>query len=442
MSSIDANNNQELEECGIAANHLNLSFWSLFIVQFFGALNDNLLKSSLFMMATFHGLKFAGLENGALITVLSGLFVVPFILLSGIAGQVCDSRNKANLTRWVKLSEVLIMLLVAWGLYLEQVSKSQPLLLVMGLFLMAIHSTFFGPIKYSLLPEIVSRSQLSLANAFFESGTFIAILIGTLGGAVIVTHYPSNLAVFMLLNALIGLIFSFGVKYIPKPKVIKISWNPFYDLRHSKSWFSKAPELKGILFEISWFWFVGAGVLTLIGPMSKVVLLANEDVMSLFLGLFTLGIGVGSFLASRLLASHGLTKVKTYGLLGMTAALICLITLLNVGTPRPFVPWTIIQFVSLNVGGGVSIALFLFSVFSGLYTLPLYIGLQTQSEQTNRSRVIATNNIINSFYMVLSSLLLSFLFGAVSVLRVCIVFFFIVIIVQCGYLLKYFKKSF
>ncbi|MBM3573849.1 MAG: MFS transporter, partial [Alphaproteobacteria bacterium] len=245
-------------------------FLPLFIVQFLGALNDNLLKNALVILVTYRIADAAGLNSQLLATAAAGIFILPFFLFSATAGQLADKFDKKVLTVWVKASEIVIMILATFGFFAESVA-----VLLIALFFMGVHSTFFGPIKYSILPTHLSRQELLGGNALIEAGTFLAILVGTiLGGVMILLDGGVALTTaFMLLVAVAGLLASWWIPRaaapVPSLRLNANLWVAtralFDDARQSRAvWLS--------ILAISWFWLVGATFLSQFPAFAKDVL--------------------------------------------------------------------------------------------------------------------------------------------------------------------------
>lgn len=384
------------------------SFFALFWVQFLGAFNDNLFKNSLVMLITFRLSQSNG-ETGLLITFAAGLFILPFFLFSGLAGQLADHYPKSFLIQKIKLAEVFIMLLGAIALLSLQLE-----LLFLTLFLMGTQSAFFGPIKYSVLPEILDDKSLMQGNALFSGSTFIAILLGTILGGVGVLM-PNGTEMMSL--AIIGVaLLGYGVSLLPTPsrlhnRELQIERNIF------KSSWQLIALCKGYhtsffaVFAISWFWFLGAVMLSQIPTLVKYDLWANEGVVTAFLSVFSIGIALGSILVGQSFKNH--LNLKWHGLLlGLISILlVAMIWVIEQSTQFLFLQSNAAELLSFNEFISIwpintlLVLLLLIAMLGGAYIVPLYTLLQTQTPEKVRARMVAVNNILNAFLMVLSAIL-------------------------------------
>lgn len=386
-------------------------FYPLFWLQFLGAFNDNLFKNALVMLITFK-LTETSNDTGLLITLAAGLFILPFFLFSSFAGQLADRYSKPLLIRKIKLAEILIMLLGALGLMNQDL-----FLLFITLFLMGAQSAFFGPIKYSILPEILPDNQLIKGNGLFSGSTFIAILLGTIFGGigVLLENGTVIMAVVVLVVAIVG----YGLSLLVKNESIireiadTIDWNLFRStlqiVRESKThdvaFFS--------VLSISWFWFIGAVLLSQIPALVKYDLQADDNVVIVFLTLFSVGIALGSGLVSLWMRSSAHLKWHWVLLVGMSLMLIATIWAIystNFNDLAQDVSHetllTFSQFLVLWPASLSLLFLLILAILGGMYIVPLYTLLQTQTPQPVRARMVAVNNIVNALFMVLSAILL------------------------------------
>ena len=383
-------------------------FSPLFWTQFFGALNDNLLKNALVVMITFQSISVSGLSPQVLVPLCSGIFILPFFLFSSLSGQLADKMQKATIARWVKVAELGIMLLAGLGFY-----QQHYWLLIFCLFLMGLHSAVFGPIKYSIIPELVSENDLLSGNAYVEVGTFLAILIGTIAGGLagglqsIFPQGPLWLTGALILISFLGILTSLK---IPKVAIsdpeLKIQLNPFPEmLKNIRQIYPQKAVFNSIL-GISWFWFFGAVLLTLLPTFTKDVLHGNEHVITLFLALFTIGIACGSILCEKL--SFGRVEIGLVppASLGMTIFMADLAWASNGWQYSGTDLLSLTQFLAHPAAFRLMFDLFAIAICGGVFTVPLYTLIQNRSPASHRSRVIATNNFINALFMVISSLLL------------------------------------
>ncbi|MCB0362701.1 MAG: MFS transporter, partial [Bdellovibrionales bacterium] len=273
-------------------------FSPLFWTQFFGALNDNFLKNSLVMLITFKGIKLFGFESSVLVAFAGGIFILPFFLFSTHAGQLADKYEKSFLVVVTKIWEVGIALIASVGFYLESYG-----ILLLLLFLMGVQSTFFGPLKYSIIPDLVEKEDLTEANAYVEMGTFVSILLGTIAGGLSTNIENSTAYIItgLITVSIFGLIASRRLPKIGKGQSqLKIKLNPipsmvdlFRNLAGQKILFQS-------IIAISWFWFFGAGILSILPVFGREFLRVGPDIVTAFLAMFTLGIGIGSLICNKL----------------------------------------------------------------------------------------------------------------------------------------------
>lgn len=384
----------------------NRKFYPLFWVQLLGAFNDNLFKNALVMLITFK-LSHTAEQTGLLITLAAGLFILPFFIFSGLAGQLADRFSKVTLVKKVKLAEVLIMLFGALAL------QSQNLvLLFITLFLMGTQSAFFGPIKYALLPEIFKRQKLIQANSLFSGSTFLAILLGTiLGGlGILADNGAAIMSAVIISVAILGYLFS--LLQLPSKaaaKKLKINYNLATSTWSLMKQVKAYPIALFSILLISWFWFIGATLLSQIPNLVKYQLQADDAVVVLFLTLFSVGIALGAAIVSKLMAKrvhiywHGLLLVgmsvslalSVWAMFGQSAQNVSRETLL-----------TMSELLYLWPSNLSLVAMLVLALLGGMYIVPLYTLLQTYTPFSVRARMVAANNIFNAFLMVLSAVLI------------------------------------
>lgn len=374
-------------------------FSPFFWTQFLGAFNDNFYKNALLLLITFKGIQIMGLAPSSTVAVASGIFILPFFIFSPIAGIICDKFEKAKVIRITKVWEIFVMGLATLGFYLNNYG-----LLLIVLFLMGTQSAFFGPVKYSMIAHLVPHDQLTEGNAYIELGTFIAILGGTICGGIFSSF--SNiywLCLGILLVSTFGYLIS---KKIPRGIVgdptLPIAFNPIPQIRDMFALVRKNRAIFNSILGISWFWFFGAGILMILPEYCKVFLGVDENVTTVFLAMFTLGIGLGSILCEKLSFRQVEIGVVPIGSLGMT------IFILDIYFQNPefTASKTLIgieMFLNSSIGPRLLVDFFIMSVFGGIFIVPLYTLLQERSENQIRSRVIAANNIANAIFMVIAS---------------------------------------
>jgi acyl-[acyl-carrier-protein]-phospholipid O-acyltransferase/long-chain-fatty-acid--[acyl-carrier-protein] ligase len=394
-----------------------LRFTPLFITQFFGAFNDNAFKNALLIWFTYVAAEESNISAPIMVTLAAGVFILPFFLFSATAGQLADKIEKSSLVRKIKIVEIILMVLCGIGFYL----KSVPMLLTI-LFFMGIQSTFFGPIKYSLLPEHLNKDELIPGNALIEGGTFLAILLGTIFGGIVVmlNHGVVLLTVAVILFAIIGCV---GGCYIPKTQTynpdLKIGLNIFHAIWKIIQYARVEKIVWLAILGISWMWFVGAMFLMQFPTYTKGVIVGDERIVTLFLTLFSLGIGVGSVLCNRLLKGQINGRLVPLGAIGMTVCIL-VFCFASYYYGQKYTPQlntyddmiSVMQFFDVGLCSWLIVAsLFCLSVSTGIFIVPLYAIMQYRSDHRYISRIIAANNIMNSFFMVCASLMSMALFA-------------------------------
>jgi|CXWL01.1.fsa_nt_gi acyl-[acyl-carrier-protein]-phospholipid O-acyltransferase/long-chain-fatty-acid--[acyl-carrier-protein] ligase len=390
-------------------------FLPLFVTQFLGAFNDNLLKNSLVMLITY---RLASGQDGdaqLLVTAAAGLFILPFFLFSATAGQIADKIDRAKITRVIKFVEIIIMLAAAIGFYTSSVW-----FLMTVLFMMGVHSTFFGPIKFALLPQHLKDDELLLGNAYIEAGTFLAILFGTILGGILILHQQGVALVSfaLLLVAVAGYISSryIPVSPAPEPSLI-IKKNIWKETWHIVGFARENKRVFLCIIGISWFWLVGATYLSQFPTYAKDVLHTMPEVVTLFLTVFSVGIGIGSFLCNKLLKGIITSKYVPISMLGMTIFGIDLYfaSIYNSSLIHPSMLMDCINFDCGKEGIGEFVSslnnlrilfdLLLIAICAGLYIVPLYAIMQHDSSAQHRARIIAANNVVNAIFMVAAALI-------------------------------------
>ena len=369
-------------------------FAPLFVTQFLGAFNDNLLKSAMGIAVTF---RLAEQTDSASLVMLAGaVFTAPYFLFSGMSGTLADRVDKATIARIVKVVEIGIMALGAVGLWLTNVPT-----LFVALFCLGTHSTVFGPIKYALLPQHLRDEELVAGNALIEAGTFLAILLGTiLGGSVVLV---SNGALIVgglgVVAAMTGWIASRQIPAAP-PSAGAERLRPrfLHDTVAVVGYVTSRPALLMPILAASWFWLFGLVVLSGLAPFAKDVLFANEQVVTMMLALFAVGVGIGSIVAERLL--HGEVSARYVPIAAMAMAFFAWdLHAASVGRPQGAELATRAVFLAQPGTWRILVDLVGVAMAGGLFTVPLYAILQHESEPEHRARVIAANNIINAVAM-------------------------------------------
>jgi 1-acyl-sn-glycerol-3-phosphate acyltransferase len=376
-------------------------FAPFFVTQFLGALNDNIYKQALIALITFHAAGLTEVGSGVAVNLASGLFILPFFVFSATAGQLADKFDKSRVIRIVKLFEIAVMGLGAYGF----VHNSFPVLLA-ALFCMGTHSTFFGPVKYSILPQHLAPEELVGGNAWVEGGTFLAILIGTIAGGLLAAaeHGITRLVPAVTIGvALAGYAASRGVPAAPAAAPdLQIGWNPLKETWRNIGFARRNGVVFKSLLGISWFWFYGALFLAQIPAYAKDYLGGDQLVMVLLLALFSVGIGAGSLLCERLSGRHVEIGLVPFGSIGLSLFALDL----YFATPAtPFVHFALTDYVTHAAPARALFDFVMIGVFGGFFIVPLYTLIQTRSDREHQSRIIAANNILNALFMVVAALL-------------------------------------
>jgi len=384
-------------------------FLPFFLTQFFGAANDNVFKFAFTVLATYSAAEWGGMDPKSAGAVIGGIFILPFVLFSATAGQLADKYEKAALVRLVKNLEIAIMLGIAAGFVWKIVA-----LLLAGVFLMGLHSTLFGPVKYAYLPQHLREDELVGGNGMVEMGTFVAILLGTIVGGALVgvpESGPAWVAAASVTLAVIGRVAAGYVPHSPAPDPeLRINWNPVTEtlanLGHARSNRSVFLSLLGI----SWLWFFGSIFLTTFTGFAKETLGGDQGVVTLLLAVFSIGIGVGSLLCERLSGHKVEIGLVPFGSIGMTVFAVDLWLASRTMVPQELVG--LASFLADHANWRVMADLFLLAMFAGFYSVPLYALIQSRCEPSRRARIIAANNILNALFMVVASLMAAALLHA------------------------------
>ncbi|MCW3836245.1 MFS transporter [Sphingomonas canadensis] len=370
-------------------------FLPLFITQFLGAFNDNLFKNAMVFFATYEIYNSVEAET-QFSAVATGIFILPFFLLSALAGQLADSYDKARIMRIIKFAEICIMLVGAAGIFFKSIEMMLAALVGMG-----IHSTFFGPIKYAVLPQHLQPREVLAGTGLVEAGTYVAILCGTIAGGLI---SPNAAAIAVLVVAATGWVASLNIPSAPPAAKLDLDYNIFrasyrliYGTLHIRRLFLA-------IMSISVFWTIAAILGVLFPPLVKNVFHAQKDVASVFLAIFSVGIAIGSIVINRLLKGRISARYSPASVLVMSLFVVdfyfaaafwgadqagpLLKTMDFLGTPGA---WRIL----FDLG--------MIAITGGMFVVPLYAFLTTTVDKSQTSRTVAANNIVNSAFMVVGS---------------------------------------
>ncbi len=384
-------------------------FAPFFWTQFLGAGNDNLLKFAFTVLVTYQ-LRVSWLPAELAGPVIGALFIFPFLVFSATSGQLADKYDKATLIRLVKSLEIGIMLAALGGFWVQSVP-----LLMACVMLMGLHSTLFGPVKYAYLPQHLTEHELTGGNGMVEMGTFVSILLGNVAGGLLV-------AVPQIGDRLVGII-CLGIAVLGRTTAhfvpsspstdpgLKINWNPVTETLRNLGLAKENIVVFRSLLGISWMWFFGAIFLTEFPAFAKDVLQGDEQVASLLLVVFSVGIGVGSLLCEVLSKKHVEIGLVPLGAIGMTVfgTDLYFAATAATGTVPAGTLVSAMAFVKIGASWRVMADLALLSLSAGLFSVPMYALIQLRSLSTHRARVIAANNILNSLFMITSALMAALL---------------------------------
>jgi acyl-[acyl-carrier-protein]-phospholipid O-acyltransferase/long-chain-fatty-acid--[acyl-carrier-protein] ligase len=385
-------------------------FLPLFITQFLGAFNDNAFKNALVILITYQAAQATGENAQVLVTVAAGLFMLPYLLFSATAGQLADKYDRGQIARYVKLVEIGLMTLAAIGFFTGQIY-----FLLVVLFGMGVHSTFFGPIKYALLPQHLKENELLAGNAYIEAGTFLAILTGTIVGGLLVMHELGRelISAAIIGCAVLGYISSRSIPAATAPSPdLKINWNIAKETWNIVRNDRENKRVWRCILGISWFWLVGATFLSQFPTFAKDTLHADETVVTLFLVAFSLGIGIGSLLCNRLLKGEVKSTYVPIALFGISVFTIDLVFASTAVVLDSAAIVGVSQFLSHLPNWRILFDLSAIAICGGIYVVPLYAIMQQDSHPESRARTIATNNVINALFMVGAAIATVLMLGA------------------------------
>ncbi len=382
-------------------------FAPFFWTQFLGAFNDNVFRNALIIVIAFQASDALGVDSHTLVNIAAGLFILPFFLFSATAGQIADKFDKARIIRAVKLLEICIM-----GGAAAAFSMGNVYGLLLLLFLMGTQSTFFGPVKYSIIPQHLAPRELVGGNAMVEMGTFVSILLGTMLGGILVQLEGGMAWIGAAVCTIAGLGWLASGWIPPAPSLtpdLRVSLNPLKETWKTIQFGRRVHSVFLSILGISWFWFLGMAYLTQIPNFTRDVLRGDEGVVTLLLTMFSVGIGGGSLLCEKLSGRKVELGLVPLGSLGLSLFGIDLF--LAYETPAVEALMGVSGFLATDGSFRVLADLVLIGVFGGLYIVPLFAFVQMRTEPEFRARVIAANNILNAFLMVLSTVVAILLLG-------------------------------
>ncbi|WP_392438239.1 MFS transporter [Cloacibacillus evryensis] len=384
-------------------------FLPLFLTQFLGAFNDNLFKSALVILITFRLAETYNVNAQIMITAVAGLFILPFFLFSSLAGQIADKYEKSFLIRIIKLVEIILMCLTAAAFETMHLWW-----LIFLLFCMGTQSTFFGPLKFSILPQLLNDDELVAGNGLVNAGTNIAILTGTLCGGLFILsplgrHYISAGVVGV---AVAGYAAS---RFIPTAEPsspgLRIDRNLFRSTWEMLVYPFCNRDVFCSIIGISWFWFLGSVFLAQFPSFAKDALGGDEQVSTLFLVLFSVGVGAGATFCNKLLKGRVSGKYLSCSLIGMSLFIVMLY-IFSAAAPAGGELISALQFIRGPRAAGIVFAMFMIAACGGLYSVPMYAMMQRMTPESHMARVIASLNIIDSLGMVAAAMLTALMISA------------------------------
>ena len=372
-------------------------FAPFFWTQFLGAANDNIFKNAFVVFVTFEAAKNLAVDSGMIVNLIGAIFILPFMAFSATSGQLADKYEKSRMIRWIKLLEIAIMVIGLAGFVLPSIG-----LLFAALALLGLHSTLFGPVKYAILPQHLAMSELVGGNGLVESGTFVAILLGTIAGGLVVAIKPDGTLLAGVLTIVVAIAGWLTSRRIPlTPAVapeLAINWNPVTETWRNLKIAQENLVVWRSMLGISWFWFYGAIYLAQLPAFTQRVLGGDEHVFTLLLALFSIGIGVGSLLCERLSGRKIEIGLVPFGSIGLTLFAIDL-WLASRGMNASGTSG-VTAFLAVPAHWRIAIDIVLLGVFGAFYTVPLYALIQARSQPSHRSRIIAANNILNALFII------------------------------------------
>jgi acyl-[acyl-carrier-protein]-phospholipid O-acyltransferase / long-chain-fatty-acid--[acyl-carrier-protein] ligase len=391
-------------------------FAPLFVTQFLGAFNDNMFKNAFVIIATYREdfTSFFNLDPNVTVPLSTAVFILPYFLFSSLAGQIADKYEKSRLIRILKIVELCLMLLAGLAFY----SKNLDFLLAI-LFLLGMQATFFAPLKYSILTEHLHKDELVAGNGLVEAGAFLAILLGTVTGGYLV-HQAEGLLEITGVVVLMSVIGYSASRYIPLSLIgdpnLKISKNFVLETVRMIRQVSKNNNVYQAILGISWFWFIGASFFSIIPIYSKEVLRGDELVTTFLFVTFAVGIAIGSMLCNWLLKGEIKADIVPWGGLGVSffTGLTVFATGYHVLPPHSGL-MTLSEFLSYSGNWLAPFCLMMVVVCGGIYAVPLYTIMLALSRRSHRARTVAANSVLNALFMVVSSLIISWMLSEMKI---------------------------
>ncbi|MBN9414766.1 MAG: MFS transporter [Candidatus Eremiobacteraeota bacterium] len=374
-------------------------FSGIFWTQSVGAFTDSFFKQTLLALVAHRGLQFMGMSEETLSQLAGAIFMAPYFFLSATAGQLADKFDKAGIIRRLKALEILFAVIAALAIYFQNMNWC-----VVSLIFFAIQSSFFGPLKYGILPQLLEPEELVAGNAWVETSTNLFILVGTILGTEFITRNVPDVVTGGLLVAisLLGLFFSTTIPEAPGNTSVKVDWNPFVPTWQTIVLVGQKRSILNSILGISWFWALGMVMLGAFPVYTTKFLQCNLEVSTLLFVVFSIGVALGSVLCERLSFGRlelGLVPIGSIGI----SLFLALLWLLGNPLPAHDHPLSGLEFIQTGGGIAIAICVLLFCLFSGFFIVPLYTLIQQRSDADTRARVIAGNNIVNAFFMVIAA---------------------------------------
>lgn len=403
----------------------------MFVTQLLGAFNDNLFKNAMVLFVVY-GVYNSEAAEARFSALASGIFVIPFFLLSALAGQMADMRDKSRIIRIVKLCEIFIMLVGGAGLALAwkgiALHTAAIPLMLLALFAMGIHSTFFGPIKYAILPQHLREGEVLSGTGLVEAGTYIAVLAGTIVAGWIRVDIA---AVTVVVIAAIG--YLAGRQVPPAPPLGKLEPIDYHVVRSSINLVRTTMQDRRVFLAIcaiSFFWAIGTVLFVQFPPLTKNILNASKEVASLFLVIFSVGVAIGSVAINALLKGTVSARWSPLSVIGMGVFLVAFQEVCSIWPPHdgPEALMNVAVFVVQPLAVPLLLTLLGIAVCGGMFVVPLYAFLTTFVDKSQTARTIAANNIVNSGAMVVGAMAT----GLMSLLGLPVVLQLVVVAISCG----------
>lgn len=398
-------------------------FGAIFACITLSAFNDNFYKNALVILLTYQVADKLGVDPSVMISMAAAFFILPFFLFSGLAGELADAMPKHKLVRILKITEVVLMVAAAIGLYVQWIYA-----LLAILFFIGVQAAFFGPMKYAILPQLLKSDELLEGNGLVEGGTFLSILLGTLVGGALILQ-PSGVVIVSIMLVVISLIGAWAAWFVPETDVahpeIKLNFNVFISAWRMVRHACANPALLVPILGISWFWAIGTTYLTQLPVFTKEIIGGSEMVVTLFNGTFTIGVALGSFLCPYIAKFFEARRISQWALAGVFLFGLDLCWMgFHFVRPEATALIGLVSFLASSFDHvRITLDFLLMAFCGGVFIVPLYTQLQTNSVPIERARTIASNNVMNAMFIATASGVSSILFAQkVSVLNVLLLF--------------------